>query len=499
MSRIIRITESDITNIVKKVLNESNSLLKEQWVRGNDPIGYWKILFNTLKTGGIGVKWEVVNNPLKSTFMYWGSWVIWKDVNKNGGYPVSFTNMKTKVITTFKFKGGKYAGQPLNNIILNPKSINATFNLGQLGQLSNTVISDTITKYKKVGSSTPNYANQDFESDLKKRMQAGSKSATINATKCPTNYKPVSSQEIASYKNSIKIPPWRDTRSLHNNYITLKNGTVCQIILTTWDSETSGNNKINFNALVNVLFDARNSSWNDSINKRLFNKKSSIKDFALAIISWAKKNKNYNPILLKTAISTIFRESKAESAMLFLSPKEVLGMLHNIFGGDRSQGYAQIKPTTAKEYGIDMNSLYTLLGSLDAIYKMLSKNYQTAKKYYLGPTVTIYKDNKLTKTPSIGGNAALHMAIASHNVGTGILGNWCETNLPNIANKCSVNLRVPNDSKPKEIATTNKNKKIDNYYPNIGGVHKYTPQFKKSFDQLASVPSLVDNIISGHG
>jgi len=159
MSRIIRLTESDLTNIVKKVLNESNNLLKEQWVRGNDPIGYWKILFNVLKTGGIGVKWEVVNNPLKSTFMYWGGWVIWKDVNKNGGYPVSFTNMTTKVITTFKFKGGKYAGQPLNNIILNPKSINATFNLGQFGKLSNTVISDTITKYKKVGSSTPNYGD----------------------------------------------------------------------------------------------------------------------------------------------------------------------------------------------------------------------------------------------------------------------------------------------------------------------------------------------------
>ena len=159
MSRIIRLTESDITNIVKKVLNESNNLLKEQWVRGNDPIGYWKILFNVLKTGGIGVKWQVANNPLKSTFMYWGGWVIWKDVNKNGGYPVSFTNMTTKVITTFKFKGGKYAGQPLNNIILNPKSINATFNLGQFGKLSNTVISDTITKYKKVGSSTPNSVN----------------------------------------------------------------------------------------------------------------------------------------------------------------------------------------------------------------------------------------------------------------------------------------------------------------------------------------------------
>ena len=255
--------------------------------------------------------------------------------------------------------------------------------------------------------------------------------------------------------------------------------------------------KTTFNDLVNVLFAARNASWNDGIAKKLFNKKSSIKDFATAILSWVKKNKNYNPILLQTAISTIFRESKAESAMLYLNPKEVLGMLHNIFGGEHSQGYAQIRPATAKQYGIDMDSLYTFAGSLDAIYKMLSKNYQTAKKYYSGPTVTIFKDNKLTKTPSIGGNAALHMAIASHNAGAGILNNWCETNLPSIANKCSETQRLPDKSNLHKVAITNKNKKINNYYPNIGGLHKYTPQFKKSFDQLASVPQIVSNLISG--
>jgi hypothetical protein len=269
--------------------------------------------------------------------------------------------------------------------------------------------------------------------------------------------------------------------------------------IESWKKANSANyaNKTKFNDLVNVLFAARNASWNDGAPKKLFNKKSSIKDFATAIISWAKKNKNFNPILLKVAISTIFRESKGEGAMLYLNPKEVLGFLHNIFyGGDHSQGYAQIRPATAKQYGIDMNSLYTFAGSLDAVYKMLLKNYQTAKKYYSGPTVTIYNDNKLTKIPAIDSNAALHMTIASHNTGSGILNNWCETNLPNIANKCSENLRVPDKSKPKEIATTKKNKKIDNYYPNIGGVHKYTPQFRKSFDQLGSVPEIVKNLIS---
>ena len=69
--------------------------------------------------------------------------------------------------------------------------------------------------------------------------------------------------------------------------------------------------------------------------------------------------------------------------------------------------------------------------------------------------------------------------------------------MPSIANKCSVTQRVPDKSKLNKVAITNKNKKINNYYPNIGGVHKYTPQFKKSFDQLASVPQIVSNLISG--
>jgi hypothetical protein len=88
------------------------------------------------------------------------------------------------------------------------------------------------------------------------------------------------------------------------------------------------------------------------------------------------------------------------------------------------------------------------------------------------------------------------MTIAAHNAGSGILNNWCETNLPGIANKCSEPQRVPDKSKPKKIAITKKNKKIDNYFPNIGGVHKYTPQFRKSFDKLGPVPEIIKNLIS---
>ena len=141
------INEINKTNIINE--QSSKTFINEQWQRGADPIGYWTILFNQLKTAGIGVKWEVANNPAKSTYMYWGGWQIWKDENKNYGYPVSFTDSATNVSMTFKFKGGKYAGQPSNNIIIEPKSITVPFNLGQFGKLSNKVMSATITKYQK--------------------------------------------------------------------------------------------------------------------------------------------------------------------------------------------------------------------------------------------------------------------------------------------------------------------------------------------------------------
>jgi hypothetical protein len=113
----------------------TQNLLSENWQRDKDPIGYWKVLFEQLTKGGIGVKWEKPNDPAGSTFMYWGPWVIWKDINKNGGWPVSFTSADKK-LWLFKFQGGKYAGQPATNIILDSKLIYSTFNLGQWGKVT---------------------------------------------------------------------------------------------------------------------------------------------------------------------------------------------------------------------------------------------------------------------------------------------------------------------------------------------------------------------------
>jgi len=120
------------------------------WNRdGDGPLGYWKILFNVLTKHGIPVKWENSNGD-DSSFMYWNSsWIIYKDLTTNGGYPILFTDSATNVSAKFKFLGGKYAGQLADKIILDSESINLTFNLGLFGKYDNKTMSEQIIKYQK--------------------------------------------------------------------------------------------------------------------------------------------------------------------------------------------------------------------------------------------------------------------------------------------------------------------------------------------------------------
>jgi hypothetical protein len=163
------VNEIKKTNLINEQL--SKTFINEQWAKGPDPIGYWTVLFKQLKSSGINIKYgadgKTVTDPKIATFMYWGGWVIWKDVNKNGGYPVAFTDPATKVSMIFKFQGGKYAGQPANNIKIDPKTINAQFNLAQFGKLSNKQMSDTITKYKKSNPKTTTTVPKATAQDLK--------------------------------------------------------------------------------------------------------------------------------------------------------------------------------------------------------------------------------------------------------------------------------------------------------------------------------------------
>jgi len=238
-----------------------------------------------------------------------------------------------------------------------------------------------------------------------------------------------------------------------------------------------------------ILDYARDITWAEGLKKTLFQNKSDIRNLAIAVLAWTEKNKGYNPQLLQAAITQIFRESKGSSTS-FISPKEALGFILNLFGENHSQGYAQIQPSTAKEFGIDMNSLYTYGGSIDALYKMLSSNYKKAQRFYSSNLITIYDNGQLRQVNALGGDAALHMAVAAHNAGSGIINKWCETNIKGIAAPCSKEFTTPyKDDKVKAI--TNKSKTIENYFPNIGGVHKYMPQFRRAFDAMNNIGKVI--------
>ena len=266
-------------------------------------------------------------------------------------------------------------------------------------------------------------------------------------------------------------------------------------------------NVSNLKNISDIIWNARNESWSQSTAKTLFNDEISIDALVYALLSWVDKNKNFDEKLFIATISVLLRESKASAGTL-IHPGEILGFLHNLTGfGNHSQGYAQIQPQTAKEYGIALTDLYTMEGSFNAAYKILSSNYNIAKNYYNGNFVTKFNPigknidsaptmltgknitsfptiltPKLQKEKALGDDAALHMAVSAHNAGTGILGKWCETNMLNIANKCNQKQRNPYDD--NRVAITDTSKPIPNYFPNIGGVHNYMPQFKKSFDNL---------------
>lgn len=265
----------------------------------------------------------------------------------------------------------------------------------------------------------------------------------------------------------------------------------------TWSSPanlaTQSHGKKNIPAMTELekkLYNARNNSWSAGATKSLLNNESDIKHLAGAIINWSIKNKGFNPKILKAAITILFRESKATPAS-FYHPKEILGYVVNLFGGNASQGYAQIKPETAKQYGVNTDLIYTYEGSLDAAYKIINSNYEIAKKYYNGSNVTIYKNNQLVSIPAIDGDAQFHMAFAGYNAGSGIIGQWCQTNVPNIANKCDKKQRDING----KIAITDTSKKIQNYFPNIGNVHNYMPQIIKSYNYLNGIEKLLPTSI----
>lgn len=267
--------------------------------------------------------------------------------------------------------------------------------------------------------------------------------------------------------------------------------------------------------LAKILFDARNKIWGSGWIKSNFNNMSDTVPFVASLISIKSKNPSINPKLLKGTVTLIFRESKGTPAHA-LAPKEVFGYIDNLLDitgklnylgvtyipgvgeikpGHRnhSQGYGQIQPSLAKKFGLDMNSLYTVKGSMDGVLKLLSSYYSLAKKYYSGSQLTYFENGKLVKKPALDNDAALHIALAAHNAGTGIITKWCETDVPGIANPCSTDKR---SYEGKKTAITKKDKVIPNYYPKKGTLHNYMESAELCYKLLSSLPKTLDQAVS---
>jgi len=136
-----------------------------------------------------------------------------------------------------------------------------------------------------------------------------------------------------------------------------------------------------------------------------------------------------------------------------------------------SMGIAQMKPTVAKEYNIDLEELMTFTGSLLATTRHLTVLYNQMSKYYdtNKPTIILNK-SQLLINPSSSGNAALDAAILSYNLGPQRLKrSYCQTSSPDLLAPCNssdVYQPYPND-KPNFKVNVYKDKIVKNYLPNI--------------------------------
>jgi len=137
-----------------------------------------------------------------------------------------------------------------------------------------------------------------------------------------------------------------------------------------------------------------------------------------------------------------------------------------------SMGIAQMTPDIAKKYGVNLEQLMTLSGSLVAATKYLMDLYKITQKYYdiNVPSVIIY-NKKLINNPSSSGNAALDAAIMSYNLGsTRFTKQYCQTNSTDYLAPCNspngVYMPFP-QTNPNLKLKVYPNKVVKNYIPNI--------------------------------
>jgi hypothetical protein len=163
---------------------------------------------------------------------------------------------------------------------------------------------------------------------------------------------------------------------------------------------------------------------------------------------------SYNKTILKVALGIIGRESDFGESNRFKFTSQLKSLWAGL-GGQTSVGFAQIKPETAKKYGLSVDDLEMALGSLIAAYKVLLDNYNLALK--VG-----YTTNPSSNFKEGTGNSALDIAIAGYNLGESKIVKYCKTNNPEIKKPCSM---AGKTIKNENLTVTNQY--VPNYLPNF--------------------------------
>jgi hypothetical protein len=198
---------------------------------------------------------------------------------------------------------------------------------------------------------------------------------------------------------------------------------------------------------------------------------------------------NYDKTFLKTALGIIGRESDFGESNRYQAISKLKYFLAKV-GIGASVGYGQIKPKTAQQYGVTVDELTTVMGSLSTIYNILKNNYQTAINmgYTSAPSSNFNEGT---------GNSALDISIAGYNLGVGKITKYCKTSDPNINKPCELSGKVITEQSDSRFETPynkelmNKPEKQKTIIVTNQVVKNYLPNFKtKRLDGVS---------ISSHG
>jgi hypothetical protein len=207
---------------------------------------------------------------------------------------------------------------------------------------------------------------------------------------------------------------------------------------------------------------------------------------ARALWSWAQKNEGWDPNLLSVTLLIMLRETQFGNVFNQLRPENWAEETRNKHAknatvpawspvypgkklGDNSVGLAQIKPSTAQKFGVDMKKyLSSVEGAIDETYKLVQKYHDALKNFYQGPEVTIRDENNAyRKIPGIN-NSALNTAILiAHNAGLDWVNKkWCQTDNPKFAGSCDSTTYKPFKDK-NLVVKVHQNKPLQNFIPEV--------------------------------